>query len=242
MSMVRGPAHAAMPQACGALLPISLPQPLRLPVAHLQELAGIYDPQMLAPHTRQHFHPSQLLLAHLCPPQSDLLLEVLLGGHFYFGRKGTLLSWRNRKLLYSGRAKDDTFSLCRLSPCETRISNLLRLGARWRAGLWFVRSGTFRARSSSTAGFDRSDSDAGYPRTLRPFWFRREKSTDRRCAREQQRGNYRHQRPYPQPQHHWHPESPGSGLRAGVQEAFCRQQQGQAVHLRWRHSRFDQDH
>src|SRR5215472_2800038 len=93
MSMVRGPAHAAMPQACGALVPISLPQPLRLPLAHLQELAGIYDPQMLAPHTRQHFHPSQLLLAHLCPPQSDLLLEVLLGdisilderGHYYRG-------------------------------------------------------------------------------------------------------------------------------------------------------------
>src|SRR5215472_3444714 len=50
---------------------------------------------MLAPHTRQHFHPSQLLPAHLCPPQSDLLLEVLLRGHFYLGQKGTLLSWRN---------------------------------------------------------------------------------------------------------------------------------------------------
>src|SRR6516164_2876564 len=79
MSMVRGPTHTAMLQPCGALLPISPPQSLRLPVAHLQELAGIYDPQMLAPHTRQHFHPSQLLLAHLCPPQSDLLSEVLLG-------------------------------------------------------------------------------------------------------------------------------------------------------------------
>src|SRR6516162_3969332 len=93
MSMVRGPTHTAMLQPCGALLPISPPQSLRLPVAHLQELAGIYDPQMLAPHTRQHFHPSQLLLAHLCPPQSDLLSEVLLGdisildkrGHYYRG-------------------------------------------------------------------------------------------------------------------------------------------------------------
>src|SRR5215469_16987636 len=84
-----------MLQPCGALLPISPPQSLRLPVAHLQELAGIYNPQMLAPHPRQNFHPSQLLLAHLCPPQSDLLLEVLLRGHFYFGQKGTLLSWRN---------------------------------------------------------------------------------------------------------------------------------------------------
>src|SRR5215469_657912 len=95
MSMVRGPTHTAMLQPCGALLPISLPQSLRLPVAHLQELAGIYNPQMLAPHTRQHFHPSQLPLAHLCPPQSDLLSEVLLRGHFYFGEKGTLLSWNN---------------------------------------------------------------------------------------------------------------------------------------------------
>src|SRR5215469_10298930 len=95
MSMVRGPTHTAMLQPCGAPLPISLPQSLRLPVAHLQELAGIYNPQMLAPHTRQHFHPSQLPLAHLCPPQSDLLSEVLLRGHFYFGEKGTLLSWNN---------------------------------------------------------------------------------------------------------------------------------------------------
>src|SRR5215471_11613611 len=99
MSMVRGPTHTAMLQPCGTLLPISLPQSLRLPVAHLQELAGIYNPQMLAPHTRQHFQPSQLLLAHLCPPQSDLLLEVLLRGHFYFGQKGTLLSWRNMEPL-----------------------------------------------------------------------------------------------------------------------------------------------
>src|SRR5215469_10039924 len=95
MSMIRGPIHTSMLQPCGALLPISPPQSLRLPVAHLLELAGIYNPQMLAPHTRQHFHPSQLLLAHLCPPQSDLLLEVLLRGHFYLGQKGTLLSWRN---------------------------------------------------------------------------------------------------------------------------------------------------
>src|SRR6516164_6487122 len=93
MSMVRGPTHTAMLQPCGALLPISPPQPLRLPIAHLQELAGIHNPQMLAPHTSQHFHPSQLPLAHLCPPQSDLLSEVLLGdisildkrGHYYRG-------------------------------------------------------------------------------------------------------------------------------------------------------------
>src|SRR5438128_94494 len=93
MSMVRGPTHTAMLQPCGALLPISPPQSLRLPVAHPQELAGIYNPQMLAPYTRQHFHPSQLLVAHLCPPQSDLLSEVVLGdisilderGHYYRG-------------------------------------------------------------------------------------------------------------------------------------------------------------
>src|SRR5215472_12692403 len=93
MNMVRGPTHTAMLQPCGALLPISPPQSLRLPIAHMQELARIDNPQMLAPHTRQHFHPSQLLLAHLCPPQSDLLSEVLLGdisildkrGHYYRG-------------------------------------------------------------------------------------------------------------------------------------------------------------
>ena len=74
-----------MLQACGTLLPISPPQSLRLSVAHMQKLGCIDDPQLLAPHTRQNFHPSQLLLAHLCPPQSDLLSEVLLRGHYYRG-------------------------------------------------------------------------------------------------------------------------------------------------------------
>src|SRR5207244_12593954 len=48
-----------------------------------------------AAHSRQHFYSSQLPLAHLRPPQSDLLSEVLLRGHFYRGQKGTLSSRRN---------------------------------------------------------------------------------------------------------------------------------------------------
>src|SRR2546423_1378090 len=50
----------------------------------------IHQPQLLASHPCERLHPSQLSLAHLCPPQSDLLMEILLGGHFYRGQKGTL--------------------------------------------------------------------------------------------------------------------------------------------------------
>ena len=62
-----------------SMRPVPFPQPLCLTVAHAHQLTCI--------------HPSQFSLAHLCPPQSDLLFEVLLvllGGHFYRGQKGTL--------------------------------------------------------------------------------------------------------------------------------------------------------
>src|SRR6516164_3607477 len=130
MSMVRGPTHTAMLQPCGAPLPISLPQSLRLPVAHLQELAGIYNPQMLAPHTRQHFHPSQLPLAHLCPPQSDLLSEVLLRGHFYFGEKGTLLSWNNSKNKYHSRVRSSGDITAPVDACAATRPALFVAGCR----------------------------------------------------------------------------------------------------------------
>src|SRR5260370_3513663 len=78
-----------------SFVPIPLPQPLRLSVAHAQQSTGIHDPQLLAPHPRQYLHSSQLPLAHLRSPQSDLLSEVLLRGHFYRGEKGTLSSRDN---------------------------------------------------------------------------------------------------------------------------------------------------
>src|SRR5205807_10405190 len=107
MSVVRGPTRVAVLQACRSLVAISPPEPLRLSIAHMQELARIDDPQLLAPHTRQHFHLSQLLVAHLCPPQSDLLSEVLLGdisilvkrGHYYRGAT-------SRSCSISGQAPD----------------------------------------------------------------------------------------------------------------------------------------
>jgi hypothetical protein len=40
--------------------------------------------------SRQHFHPPQFLLTHLCPPQSDLLSEVYFRGTFLFWRKGDI--------------------------------------------------------------------------------------------------------------------------------------------------------
>src|SRR4029077_13958654 len=84
-----------MLQAPSTFLAITLPQPLRLSVAHAQQRHRIRNSQLPALYSAQHFYSPQFLLAHLRPPQSDLLFEVVLRGHFYFGVKGTLLSWRN---------------------------------------------------------------------------------------------------------------------------------------------------
>src|SRR6266581_4687669 len=99
VSTMRACSGTAMLQTCGAFLPIALPQPLRLPVAHAHQPRRIHHPQLLAAHSCQHLHPSQLPLAHLCPPQSGLLSEVVLRGHFYRGQKGTLSSRYNRALI-----------------------------------------------------------------------------------------------------------------------------------------------
>ncbi len=62
--------------------------------------ARIHHPQLLTCHPRQHFHPAQFLLAHLCPPQSGLLSEAVIRGHFYRGQKGTLSSRHNKHLSF----------------------------------------------------------------------------------------------------------------------------------------------
>src|SRR5215472_4875183 len=90
VTVIRTPPRAAVLQPCGAFLAITLPQSLRLPVAHLHEPPGIDHTQLLASHPRQNFHPCQLPLAHLRPPQADLPKELSLRGHFYRGEKGTL--------------------------------------------------------------------------------------------------------------------------------------------------------
>src|ERR1700728_583323 len=94
--------RAAVLQTRRTFLAIALPQPLGLAITDVQQPTRIDDPQLRAAHARQHFHSSQFLLTHLCPPQSDLLSEVVLRGHFYRGEKGTLLSWRN---ISSGRRR-----------------------------------------------------------------------------------------------------------------------------------------
>src|SRR5207253_3554185 len=76
VSTIRWPPRAAVLQTRGAFLPIPLPQPLGLPVTHAHQPRRIHHPQLLAPHSCQHFYSSQLPLAHLHPPQSDLLSEV----------------------------------------------------------------------------------------------------------------------------------------------------------------------
>src|SRR5947208_14832930 len=92
VSAIRCSPRAAVLQTRCPFLAIALPQPLRLPVTHAQELGRIHHPQLLALHPRQYPHPAQFLLAHPRPPQSDLLSEVLSRGHFYRGQKGTLSS------------------------------------------------------------------------------------------------------------------------------------------------------
>jgi hypothetical protein len=91
---MRGPSRAAMLQTCCALVPISLPQPFRLPIANMHQSARVGDPQLLAANSRQHFHSSQLPLAHLGPPQSDPLSEVYFRGTFLLRRKGDISPFR----------------------------------------------------------------------------------------------------------------------------------------------------
>src|SRR5208282_1033563 len=90
---IRCPPRTAVLQTGSPFFPVALPQSLGLSVAHAHQSACIQQPQLLALHSRQHFHPSQLPLAHLCAPQSDLLPEALLGdisiehkrGHYHRG-------------------------------------------------------------------------------------------------------------------------------------------------------------
>ena len=154
--MVRGATCAAMLQACRALVAISFPQALRLPVAQMQELAGIDDPQLLAPNSRQHFHPSQLVAAHPCPPQSDLLSEVVLGdisilekrGHYYRGAtdKIPLVSNQNRNVPFLTKIETSPFSVLLLLCRRCRI-----LEARVKKILWLLAFGIFATGSVASA-------------------------------------------------------------------------------------------
>src|ERR1700741_3872522 len=96
MGPIRRLSRAAVLQPRRPFLPIALPQPLHLPVAPAHPPASIHQQQLPTASPRQPSHPFQLPPAHLRPPQSDLLSEVSLGGHFYRGQKGTLSSRYNR--------------------------------------------------------------------------------------------------------------------------------------------------
>src|SRR5205823_8062611 len=83
--------HAATPPH---LPPESASTTASPPVTHAQELGRIHHPSSSL-FTRASTPPAQFLLAHPRPPQSDLLSEILLRGHFYRGQKGTLSSRYN---------------------------------------------------------------------------------------------------------------------------------------------------
>src|SRR5450755_918621 len=70
---IRAAPRSAVLQPRGPLLPIPLPQPLRLPVTHSHQTRRIHHLQRFAFHPRQYFHSPQFPRAHLCPLQLDLL-------------------------------------------------------------------------------------------------------------------------------------------------------------------------
>src|ERR1700693_6266055 len=99
---IRASSCTAVLEPFGSFFAISLPESLRLPVAHLQHLRSVYQSQRPALHSRQHLCSSQFPRTHRCPLQPDLLRRSQCRGHFYWGLKGTLskrfnttgLSWR----------------------------------------------------------------------------------------------------------------------------------------------------
>src|SRR5258708_37756990 len=64
---IRASPRVAMLQPRSSFLPIPLPQPLGLPVAHPQQSTGIHDPQLLAAPASTSTRPNSLLLICVRP-------------------------------------------------------------------------------------------------------------------------------------------------------------------------------
>jgi hypothetical protein len=82
---VRTSSCAAVLQSLGSFVAISLPQPLRLPIAQLQHLRCVYQPQRLPLHSPQNLGSSKFPCSHRRPLQPDLLRRsqegtFLMGG------------------------------------------------------------------------------------------------------------------------------------------------------------------
>src|SRR6266699_1160946 len=90
---IRAAPRAAVLQSCRPFLPIPLPQPLRLSVAHFHQAGGIHHLQLSAFHACQHFHSTQFLLTHPDSPHPASFRGRSLGdisieekrGHYHRG-------------------------------------------------------------------------------------------------------------------------------------------------------------
>src|ERR1035437_1677449 len=85
------PPHTTMLQPLGALVLITPPDPLRLPVAQAEDRRGVDQAQGLFLYPSQHSEPSQLPAAHPCPIQSDLRERSSDYGTFLTRPKGDII-------------------------------------------------------------------------------------------------------------------------------------------------------
>jgi hypothetical protein len=115
--------------------------------------ARVVDPQLLAANSRQHFHSSQLPLAHLGPPQSDLLSEVYFRGTFLLRRKGDVIIEVQHENFVHRRTsiyRNTIGGLPGPRPSRRIITGERRVRPKWiRFSDWRV-----RARSTTTGSYD----------------------------------------------------------------------------------------
>src|SRR5229473_7631511 len=97
---IRLPPSTPVLQSPSALLLVSSPDPLYLPIAQTQDLCRIHQLQLFTRYSGHHSHPAQLSFAHPCPSQPKPPQEVFslgdisnegIRGHYQSG--ATIAAW-----------------------------------------------------------------------------------------------------------------------------------------------------